>query len=73
MTTRCKFRCNEVTKRSFKDGFEYTAKFSAVYSGSEDNKEFFKYTPSGSLDIGVYKEDLFQPGKEYYIDITEAE
>lgn len=50
----------------------YTYEFSAVYDGSEENKKFFAYTPSGILKVGSFKEDHFQPSKEYYIDIVEA-
>ena len=72
MTTRCKFRCDRVGKTKDAESFLYEAHFFAVYTGSKENEEFFKYTPSGSLNIGVYKKDIFEPGKEYYIDITEA-
>ena len=74
--TRCKFHCQSVRKFATREGLEekfvYEAEFSAVYDGSEENKEFFKWTPSGSLKIGVYKEDVFQPGKDYYVDLTEV-
>ena len=72
--TRCKFHCQSVEKswdRS-KEKFVYTAKFSAVYDGSEENKKFFEYTPNGALSIGLYKEDLFVPGRDYYLDMSEA-
>ncbi|HEV3118477.1 MAG TPA: hypothetical protein VGY58_15615 [Gemmataceae bacterium] len=80
MTTRCKFLCTAVKKMknqyAYGDpkapSFLYEAAFSCVYGGSEENKRFFQYTPSGSLTIGVYKEDVFEPGKEYYLDITPA-
>jgi hypothetical protein len=77
-TIRCKFTCNEITKRVHReyqkpDSFLYEAKFGIVYDGSDENKQFFKWTPSGSLSVGVYTQDAFQPGKEYYIDITPAE
>ena len=75
--TRCKFHCSSVTKTSYRqgDGSEkmlYTADFFAVTEGSEENKKFFAWTPSGSLKLGTYKEDLFQPGGEYYLDISEV-
>jgi hypothetical protein len=76
MITRCKFSCQVVRKTFAREGdsgkFVYEAEFSAVCTGSKENEEFFKWTPSGSLKIGVYKEDVFQPGKDYYIDISEA-
>lgn len=74
-TVRCKFRCNSVTKRldNYKEPrFLYTYEFSAVYSGSEENERYFAYTPSGTLTVGALKDDLFEPGKEYYLDIVEA-
>lgn len=76
MTVRCKFRCTEVTKRTHwdtkKGGYLYSAKFAPVYDGSEENKKFYEATPSGSLEVGTYKQDVFAPGQEYYIDITPA-
>lgn len=74
--TRCKFHCNSVRKSVAREGtgeiFLYEAEFGAVYDGSEENKEFFKWTPSGSLKLGVYKKDVFEPGKDYYLDISEV-
>lgn len=75
MTIRCKFKCNSVEKTTQynSDQFLYNAKFNAVSDGSEENKKFFAFTPSGALSVGSYKEDSFVPGKEYYLDITPAE
>lgn len=75
MTVRCKFYCSEVTKRKGWDKekpFLYVAKFSPVTSGSEENKRFYDCTPSGGLELGIIKQDLFEVGKEYYLDISEA-
>ena len=75
MTVRCKFTCQSVTKRVHWDRsgkYIYEAEFSAVHDGSEESKAFFEATPSGTLKIGTYKEDVFEPGKAYYIDITEV-
>lgn len=79
MAIRCKFTCQTVTKRQHWDRekrdakqFLFEAEFSAVTDGSEENKSFFDATPYGSLKIGTYKEDVFEPGKDYYIDISEA-
>lgn len=79
--TRCKFQCQEVTKRANwehsrnKDApeFVFEAKFSAVTGDSEENKKFFQWTPNGQLSIGVYTQDAFKPGKSYYLDISEVE
>lgn len=77
MATRCKFTCQSVTKRQHwnqekrdEKRFLYKAEFTAVYGGSEENAKFFEATPSGNLEIGTYKEDLFEPGVDYFIDIT---
>lgn len=71
---RCKFICNSVTKQkgSGPDGFSYSAQFNAVYSGSPENDAFFVATPSGSVTLQTIKADVFEPGKEYYIDFTPA-
>ena len=74
-TVRCKFSCNSVVKRlenRKEKRFVYTYEFSVVYSGSEENNKYFAYTPSGQLNVGSFKDDLFEPGKEYFIDITLA-
>jgi len=50
--------------------------FGVVYSGSEENKKFFQYTPGGQLSFYAVRPELdeqFVLGREYYIDIFEAE
>lgn len=72
-TTRCKFTCLSVRKYRHYDrekGFLYEADFTAVTSGSEENKAFFDATPSASLKVSTYKDDRFEPGRTYFIDIT---
>lgn len=74
-TIRCKFKCTEVTKREGWGGspFLYSAAFTPVTSGSDENKKFWEATPSGLLSVGTVKESAFEVGKEYYLDITAAE
>jgi len=75
MTTRCKFTCVSVKKIKGWSGVEhfvYEAEFRAVQSDSEENKKFFQYTPTGTLAIGTYKENVFEVGKDYYLDLSEA-
>ena len=78
ITVRCKFRCNHMTKRldsgSKQDQkFLYEYEFYAVYDdGNEENKKYFAYTPSGSLKVGTFRDDLFEPGREYFLDIIPA-
>lgn len=75
MNTRCKFICNSVRKYwdGWKKQFMYEAEFNVVTGGNNpENDKFFASTPTGSLKVGVMREDLFQPGKEYYLDFTEV-
>lgn len=49
--------------------------FQAVTSGSPENDAFFKWTPSGKLEMSVKPEvaEQFELGKSYYLDFTPAE
>lgn len=52
-----------------------TIKLTAVYSDSPENKQFFKWTPNGSISIGVLNQEAwkqFELGKEYYVDFSDA-
>ncbi len=72
MSTRCKFRCVEVS--NVENGA--TVKFTAVTGGSPENESFFKWTPSGNLSLSlvtVENAKLFQPGRDYYLDISPVE
>jgi hypothetical protein len=73
---RAKFTCTQVTK--YKSGWSdhpihYNFKFQAVSSGSEENKKFFAATPSGSVELSALNADLFEVGKEYYLDFSPSE
>jgi hypothetical protein len=72
---RAKFVCNGI-----QDNPQYESKsisFSPVTTGSEENKSFSKYTPSGSVHLNISYEteasNFFEEGKEYYLDFTKAE
>lgn len=69
-STRAKFKCTSVEKTEGWNGnaFHYTAKFQAVTSDSEENKQFFAATPNGSISLSTLKEDFFEVGKEYFVD-----
>ncbi len=71
--TRCKMRCelNEA------QGDAAHLRLSPVYDPNPDseNGQFFKYTPSGQLELWVVNPAVsaqFEVGKEYYIDIADA-
>jgi len=72
MTVRAKFYCDSITQYVTNKGIT----FRAVTKGSEENKSFAKYTPSGELRLSIDPStpafDAFVVGKEYYIDIQDA-
>lgn len=78
-TLRAKFSCAHVIDYGSYDKVNPNKKvnLTAVYShnkNTEDN-QFSSATPSGSLEMMISNPnatDFFQPGKKYYIDITEA-
>ena len=69
--TRCKFKVT--SKNEMECGFG--VEMSAVMSGSEENKIFFKHTPNARFSLQSLEAktaELFKVGKEYYIDISPA-
>lgn len=70
---RCKFVCEVVTSY---EGSK-TAKFRAVCGKEGENADFTKFTPNGSIEVMVMNDapaaNYFIPGKNYYVDFTEAE
>ena len=75
MTVRCKFTCTSMSKMVGWGGhpFLYGYEMQAVTGDSPENKQFYGSTPSGSFKVGAVRDDLFEPGKSYYFDITPAE
>jgi hypothetical protein len=75
---RAKFYVVSLTKQKMwngADGIGTVIKLSPIMSGSEENKEFYKYTPPGSIELGTVNEaaaEKFEIGKEYYVDFTPA-
>jgi hypothetical protein len=46
-----------------------------VYDGSPENKEFFRWTPGGQIQLGTVNPEAakqFEVGKEFYVDFTPA-
>lgn len=68
---RAKFKCEEI---------RYVEDCSHVYlvpvvNGSEENKNFYKWTPGGRIELNILRKETashFEPGKEYYVDFTEV-
>jgi len=82
---RAKMRCDSVEKshagtQAGSAGptvqlFRELVKLQAVTGGSDENKQWSKYTPSGSLHLTIDNpgaQEFFEPGKEYFVDVTEA-
>ena len=69
---RAKFVCESVTNY---EGSK-TAKFRAVYGTAEENADFTKYTPNGSIEVSITNDapadGAFVPGKNYFVDFTEV-
>lgn len=69
MTTRCKFRCDQVIQMADSQ----SVVLNPVVDGSPENKDFFKYTPSGKIELQIINKNVkFEAGKQYFIDISEA-
>ena len=75
MSVRAKFYCTSTkkTKNWRGGGFLYDYEFLPVADdGTEENKAFWEATPSGKLNLHSVQVDLFEVGKGYYLDFTEA-
>lgn len=77
MRVRAKFRCSVVEDW----GYSKKVKLNAVYPTEEErgtlseNESFNKATPNGELWMTIDNPAAavqFEPGKEYYLDFTEA-
>lgn len=74
MATRCKFTCVSKTIRGSGDGQTTEYEFSPVTNGTDEDKSFWKWTPSGSLKFSCLNPAVnFETGKTYYLDLTPAE
>lgn len=74
MTVRAKFRVNNI--RIDHNGMPNGFQMHPVYSGSEENQQFFAATPAGSIDMWITNPEVaaqFQVGQEFYVDFTPAE
>lgn len=69
-TTRAKFLCTSIKETMSGKVIE----LNPVTGVSEENKNFFKWTPSGKIEMGIVNDNVkFLIGKEYYVDFTLAE
>jgi len=66
---RCKFKCTHV------DHVFSEVVLNPLYTGSEENKAFFKATPSGEIKFQTVNPAAlkhFTQGQAYYVDFTPA-
>jgi len=71
---RAKFSC--MSNEPSSDGETYVLKFLPVSSGSEENRDFFKYTPGGQIELYVVSPGVagqIEVGHDYYVDFTKVE
>ncbi len=69
---RCKVYCSY--KQPVEGGVHLH--FAPVVDGSEENKQFFRYTPGAQISIYTVNfpvAEHFEQGKEYYLDFTSTE
>jgi len=67
--TRAKFKCVEVTQTTT----GRRVKLLTVTNDSPENKTFFKWTPSGTIDMGILNPEVdFEVGEDYFVDFTIA-
>jgi hypothetical protein len=71
-TVRAKFTC--VSKTDTINGSSIILE--PVRTGSQENEQFYKYTPAGKVELTTINSDAarqFIPGCDYYIDITKVQ
>lgn len=71
---RAKFHTESVTNYA---GGNTSVVLSPVSKGaSDENTQFWQYTPSGKLEMFITNPSatqFFEPGKDYYLDFTPVE
>jgi len=70
-TIRAKFNVAEISKYGNGGGAKVT--LMPVISGSEENKQFWEYTPSGKIEMFITNPNAEFEFGEYYVDFTKAD
>lgn len=71
-TILAKFKVGSVTNFGNNN---HNVNLSPVVSGSEENKSFSLYTPSGKIEMLINNPDaigFFEPGEDYYVEFKKA-
>lgn len=75
MAVRAKFKVVDVQPINENDMGGHV-QLSPVIGGSEENDEFYRYTPGGSISLSTINEKAlaeFNVGDEFYIDFTKVQ
>lgn len=76
MVVRTKFYVSEIKQAKNNYGSQEgdlltTVKLNAVTGTSEENRNFFRFTPTGSIDLGLVAPSVvaeFHIGQEFYVE-----
>ena len=72
MTVRAKFKVVSVTQG---ENGTNSVRLQPVTGGSPENEAFYKWTPSGQIELSTINADAaaqFAPGAQFYVDFTPA-
>ena len=75
MPIRAKFkvRSNDLPRDTTNPDATAVIHLDVVHGGSNENKKFFKFTPSGTIELGVVSQETavqFAVGEQFYVDFT---
>lgn len=74
-SVRAKFWVTEINHRHCRDSSEVNAEIKLEPVYDEDNKDWSKWTPSGSISMSVTNPGAiaqFELGKQYFVDFRPA-
>ena len=69
-TVRAKFYCASKIELVYPKGAPVCSYVFYLASGNEENKALFETIPTGKLELASANDNLFEIGKEYYLDFT---
>lgn len=70
--TRAKFRCTSV--EPYANSLRNYTMTAVTDDGTPENERYHRYTPGGTLQIGVDNPAVeFEVGRDYYLDFTPAD
>lgn len=76
MTIRAKFKVSRIAQVDLGNGnSQEEVTLAPVYGGSEENRQWSKFTPAGEIKMTITAEGAigqFKLGGEYYVDFTPA-